>query len=156
MWRFRPFSASRSTLLSPLLFKSFPRPVLLFLSVAFTFASPSAFPICPSLSHIRSVSARIQNMSECRLVNLRFFFLGGGVFGTPHSSVMVYFCLLPPPPLFPCQCKQLIMPFSYCIRFFFFSSLMILVMAQSWKLRHSQIPSGTEPLSFNFQIPEAP
>lgn len=63
--------------------------LLLFLHPS-TFTSPSAFPICPSLSHIRSVSARIQNMSECRLVTLRFFFL-------PLSFI----CLLPPLPSSP-------------------------------------------------------
>lgn len=57
----------------------------------------------------------------------------------------------------PCHCKQLIMPLSYSITSFFFlsPSLMILVMAPSWKLRLSQIPQCNSAFIFQLSNPRS-
>lgn len=117
-------------------------------SFAFTCLSPSAFPICPWLSHIRSVAVRIQNMSAHRLVTELFF--------NPPSSVNLSL------PLFPASVNNWlwlrVIP-SGCSFFSTFSSLQPNDSCHGTELKIEALtdpPCVTEPLSFNFQIPAAP
>lgn len=130
LWRVLGTFSAPSSSIFPSTGSSLP---LTILSVAFTFRSPSPL-LSLAVTHQQWVRARILNMSERRLVTLMFSSVEGFL---PSSPTL-------PPPIVNNRLHLWVLPSGL------FSSLMILVVARSWKIEALTDPQRNR--AFIFQL----